>query len=54
MRRGRYGKECGGFDPISDRVLMLAAYIAATGATVRDAAKRFGVSKSTVHTGNTK
>nr|HPR76671.1 sporulation transcriptional regulator SpoIIID [Oscillospiraceae bacterium] len=49
MRRGRYGKECGGFDPISDRVLMLAAYIAATGATVRDAAKRFGVSKSTVH-----
>ena len=49
MRRGRYGKECGSLDPISDRVLMLAAYIAATGATVRDAAKRFGVSKSTVH-----
>jgi len=49
MRRGRLGKECGTLDPISDRVLMLAVYIADTGATVRDAAKRFGVSKSTVH-----
>ncbi len=49
MRRGRIGRECGSMDPISDRVLMLAAYIAASGATVRDAAKRFGVSKSTVH-----
>jgi len=34
MRRGRLGKECGTLDPISDRVLMLAVYIADTGATV--------------------
>ncbi len=49
MKRGRLGKDYGSLDPISDRVLMLGAYIAASGATVRDAAKRFGVSKSTVH-----
>jgi putative DeoR family transcriptional regulator (stage III sporulation protein D) len=34
---------------IIQRALRLADYILATGATVRDAAKRFGVSKSTVH-----
>ena len=53
MKRGRLGKDYGSLGPISDRVLMLGAYIAASGATVRDAAKRFGVSKSTVHTENT-
>jgi putative DeoR family transcriptional regulator (stage III sporulation protein D) len=31
------------------RTLRLADYILETGATVRDASKRFGVSKSTVH-----
>lgn len=36
-------------DNISKRVMMLAAYISDTGATVRSAAKVFGVSKSTVH-----
>ncbi|MBP3657115.1 MAG: sporulation transcriptional regulator SpoIIID [Clostridia bacterium] len=34
---------------IERRVLEAAEYIAATGATVRRAAKRLGVSKSTVH-----
>ena len=34
---------------IERRVLMAAQYIAATGATVRSAAKVLGVSKSTVH-----
>ena len=34
---------------IERRVLMAAEYIAATGATVRAAAKVLGVSKSTVH-----
>lgn len=34
---------------IEARVLRLAHYISATGATVRDAASTFGVSKSTVH-----
>lgn len=32
-----------------DRVLTSARYIAETGATVRDTAKQFGYSKSTVH-----
>lgn len=36
-------------DELRDRVLTLAEYIAEHGATVRDAAKQFGVSKSTVH-----
>ena len=36
-------------DELRQRVLTLASYIAENGATVRDAAKRFGVSKSTVH-----
>lgn len=37
-------------DPyIEDRVLDIASYIIETGATVRTAAKEFGVSKSTVH-----
>ena len=34
---------------IESRVLEVASYIIETGATVRRAAKRFGVSKSTVH-----
>ncbi len=33
-----------------DRAKELALYIIETGATVRQAAKRFGMSKSTVHT----
>lgn len=32
-----------------DRMIRLAEYIADRGATVRDAAMRFGISKSTVH-----
>lgn len=33
-----------------ERTVTLAEYISRTGNTVRDAAKHFGVSKSTVHT----
>lgn len=36
-------------DTIEDRACQLAVYIIETGATVRTAAKRFGISKSTVH-----
>ena len=36
-------------DHIEKRVISLAGYILETGATVRDAAKKFGISKSTVH-----
>ena len=36
-------------DSIADRACKLAVYMIETGATVRAAAKRFGVSKSTVH-----
>ena len=36
-------------DYIEERVLGIADYIVENGATVREAAKRFGVSKSTVH-----
>jgi putative DeoR family transcriptional regulator (stage III sporulation protein D) len=36
-------------DIIERRVCELAVYIIETGATVRTAAKRFGISKSTVH-----
>ena len=36
-------------DYISDRVIELAEYIAEHKATVRQTAKEFGVSKSTVH-----
>ncbi len=36
-------------DHIRDRVLELSQYIIENGATVRQAAKRYGVSKSTVH-----
>ena len=36
-------------DTIDDRVCELAVYIIETGATVRAAAKKFGISKSTVH-----
>ena len=36
-------------DTIEERACDLAVYIIETGATVRAAAKRFGISKSTVH-----
>ncbi|MCD7858661.1 MAG: sporulation transcriptional regulator SpoIIID [Firmicutes bacterium] len=36
-------------EPIEDRACDLAVYIIETGATVRAAAKKFGISKSTVH-----
>lgn len=36
-------------DYIEERVLTIAVYITENNATVREAAKRFGVSKSTVH-----
>lgn len=36
-------------DSIEQRACELAVYIIETGATVRAAAKRFGISKSTVH-----
>ena len=36
-------------DYIEERVLNIAEYIIASNSTVRETAKRFGVSKSTVH-----
>lgn len=36
-------------DTIEDRACQLAVYMIETGATVRSAARHFGVSKSTVH-----
>ena len=36
-------------DYIEERVLDIAGYIIESNSTVREAAKRFGVSKSTVH-----
>ncbi len=36
-------------DTIEERACALAVYIIETGATVRTAAKHFGISKSTVH-----
>ena len=36
-------------DTLEERVCELAVYIIETGATVRAAAKHFGISKSTVH-----
>lgn len=36
-------------EDISQRAVELALYIIENNATVRDAAKRFGISKSTVH-----
>ena len=36
-------------DTIEERACRLAVYIIETGATVRTAAKQFGISKSTVH-----
>jgi putative DeoR family transcriptional regulator (stage III sporulation protein D) len=44
-----WGKSTNANTYIEDRVLMLAEYIIENGATVRDAAKKFNVSKSTVH-----
>lgn len=35
--------------PIEERACELAVYMIETGATVRSAAKHFGISKSTVH-----
>lgn len=34
---------------VDERAIMLGEYIASSGATVRNAAKKFGISKSTVH-----
>ena len=36
-------------DTIEERACALAVYMIESGATVRSAAKRFGISKSTVH-----
>ena len=36
-------------DTIEERATQLAVYMIETGATVRSAAKHFGISKSTVH-----
>ena len=36
-------------DTIEDRACELAVYIIETGATIRNAAQHFGISKSTVH-----
>ena len=36
-------------DTIEDRACELAAYIIETGATIRNTAQHFGISKSTVH-----
>jgi putative DeoR family transcriptional regulator (stage III sporulation protein D) len=36
-------------DTIEERACVLAVYMIETGATVRTAAKHFGISKSTVH-----
>ena len=36
-------------DTIEDRACQLAVYMIETGATVRSAARHFGISKSTVH-----
>ncbi len=38
------------FNEYEDRAVLLGRYIAETKSTVRAAAKKFGVSKSTVHT----
>ena len=37
------------YEDIDERVTEIAEYVVSTGATVRTAAKLFGVSKSTVH-----
>lgn len=37
-------------EPIEERTVKLAEYIIENKATVRAAAKKFGISKSTVHT----
>lgn len=39
---------------IEERAVEIASYLIETGATVRQAAKKFGVSKSTVHIDVTK
>ncbi len=36
-------------DYLTERILQEGEYVAENGATVRDAAKKFGVGKSTVH-----
>lgn len=36
-------------ETVEERALSLGAYIVQNGATVRTAAKKFGISKSTVH-----
>ena len=41
-------------DYIEERAIQIANYIIETNATVRQTAKKFGISKSTVHTEVTK
>ena len=36
-------------EPLEDRACKMAVYMIETGATVRSAARHFGISKSTVH-----
>ena len=36
-------------EPLEDRAYKMAVYMIETGATVRSAARHFGISKSTVH-----
>ena len=48
--RSRYRKN----SPDKERCVILGEYIIETGGTVREAAARFGISKSTVHTVVTK
>ncbi|MDL2258668.1 sporulation transcriptional regulator SpoIIID [Eubacteriales bacterium OttesenSCG-928-K08] len=52
MQSRRVGSSAGlisGASYIEDRVLLVAHYIVENGATVREAAKEYKVSKSTVH-----
>lgn len=48
MKKDYFGRTAN-YDDINERVLSLAVYVIEKSATVRDAAKEFGISKSTVH-----
>ena len=45
----KYGSDLMRTDTIEERTVNIANYIIETKCTVRDAAKKFGISKSTVH-----
>lgn len=49
MQHKQVERKWGNNSYIEDRALVLAEYIVEKGATVRDAAKKYNVSKSTVH-----